>query len=63
MQKEDANMQVVRSGLLTQMSGSIGVGSVSMGALRERLNGYGARAKQTFQFSAPFPSQSTYMYR
>ena len=56
-------MQVVRSGRWTQMSGSIGVGSVSMGALRERLNGYGARAKQTFQFSAPFPSQSTYMYR
>ena len=31
-------MQVVRSGLWTRRSVSIGVGSVSMGALRERLN-------------------------
>ena len=31
-------MQVVRSGLWTQRSVSIGLGSVSMGALRERLN-------------------------
>ena len=41
-------MQVVRSGLWTRRSVSIGVGSVSMGALRERLNDE-RRARERFR--------------